>query len=229
MTTTITSAIPMSVQLDMFKQYVRKLKTNIGEEATNNIINNSVVAIVAGTNDMFLSFPVRRLQYDAPSYANMIVNLLLDFIKEIYMLGVRKIVVFNAVPIGCLPTMRTLAGGLQRSCGEDQNNAAQLFNNILKQKLQFSTTSYSQFRVVLIDYYNALINIIENHQKYGFDVADKGCCGTGELEVAYLCNKLAPTCPDRSKYFFWDGFHLTEKGSNIIVNQILQYLVNTLF
>ncbi|XP_076946609.1 GDSL esterase/lipase At5g42170-like [Bidens hawaiensis] len=229
LTTTISAAIPMLVQLDMFKQYIGKLKTKIEEEAANNIINNSVVVIVAGTNDMLLSFPIRRLQYDAPSYANMIVNLLLNFIKEIYNLGVRKIVVFNVVPVGCLPTMRTLAGGLERRCGDNVNNATQLFNNILKQQLQFWATSYPESRVAVIDYYKALINIIENPHKYGFDVTDKGCCGTGELETAYLCNKLASTCPKRSKYIFWDALHLTEKGSNIMVNHILHDLVNILF
>ncbi|KAI3797004.1 hypothetical protein L1987_39693 [Smallanthus sonchifolius] len=230
LTTTITTAIPMSVQLDMFKQYIGRLKRTIEEEGVNNIITNSVVVIVAGNNDLFLSFPLRRPQYDVTAYSNMLVKLVLDFIQEIHTLGVRRIVVFSAPSIGCLPEVRTISGGLLRNCGDEENNAAQLYNSILKQQLQIWASSFPQSKAVFVDYYNPFLSIIESPHNYGFDVADKGCCGlTGEIEVLYLCNKLTPTCPDDSKYFFWDGFHPTEKGYSIIVNHILQDLVKTLF
>ncbi|KAL8244661.1 hypothetical protein R6Q59_010919 [Mikania micrantha] len=167
------STIPMSVQLDMFKEYVGKLKRSIGLETTNNIITNSVVAVSAATNDLLVSLPLRRLQYDAQGYSNMLVKLYLNFTQEIYMLGVRRIVVFCTHPIGCLPAVRTLAGG--------------------------------------------------------FDVTDVGCCGTGELEASYLCNKRTVTCTNQSNYFFWDSLHPTERGYEIIMNSIIQDIVNTLF
>ncbi|KAK9062735.1 hypothetical protein SSX86_019924 [Deinandra increscens subsp. villosa] len=229
LTSTSTAAIPMSVQLDMFKQYIERLKRNVDEEAANNIITNSVAVVVASNNDLFLSFPLRRSQYDALAYSNMLTKLVLNFIQELYTLGVRKMVVFSAPPIGCLPEVRTLAGDPQRRCADKENNLAQLFNTILEQQLQSWTTSFPQSRVAFIDYYNPFINIIENPQTYGFDVVDKRCCGTGEKEASFLCNKLTPTCPDRSKYFFWDGAHLSEKGNSIIIGQIIQDLVNSLF
>ncbi|KAL8201992.1 hypothetical protein R6Q57_011139 [Mikania cordata] len=241
LTTTITTAIPMSVQLDMFKEYIQRLKRNIEEEAANNIITNSVVVVVAGNNDLFLSYQIRKLQYDVPAYSNMIAKIVLKFIQEIHTLGVRRIVIFSAPPIGCLPEVRTLYGGLQRNCADQENIGAQLFNNILKEQLQLWATSYPESRVAFIDYYNSMLSIIKNPLEYapfgcanrllflGFDVADRGCCGTGTIEVIYLCNILTPTCSDRSRYFFWDGFHLTEKGNSIIVNHILEDLVNALF
>ncbi|KAK9062728.1 hypothetical protein SSX86_019917 [Deinandra increscens subsp. villosa] len=229
LTTEITTAIPMSVQVDLFKQYIERLRRNINEEAANNIITNSLVVLVVSTNDLLVSFPLRSSQYDALAYSNMLVKLVLNFIQEVYTLGVRRMVVFSAPPIGCLPEVRTVAGGPQRRCGDKENNLAQLYNTILEQQLQFWTTSFPQSGVTFFDYYNPLINIIENPKKYGFDVVDKGCCGTGKAEVLYLCNKLTPTCPDRSKYLFWDGLHITEKGYNIIVDQLIQDLMNSFF
>ncbi|KAJ0907375.1 hypothetical protein HanRHA438_Chr07g0298191 [Helianthus annuus] len=73
----------MSVQLDMFKQYLGKLKRNIEEEAADNIINNSVAVIVASNNDLLFTLLIRRLQYDAASYANMIVNMVLNLTQGI--------------------------------------------------------------------------------------------------------------------------------------------------
>ncbi|KAL8244662.1 hypothetical protein R6Q59_010920 [Mikania micrantha] len=160
-------AISMSAQLDMFKEYIRKLEGNIGAKNAHNIITNSVVVVVAGNNDLLLALPLRRLQYDVPAYSNMLVKLVLNFTQEIYTLGVRRIVVFNAPPIGCFPAIRTLAGGPQRTCVDTENNLAQIFNNILRQELQFWTTSLPQSRVAFIEYYNTLINIIKNPHKYG--------------------------------------------------------------
>ncbi|KAD2034902.1 hypothetical protein E3N88_41984 [Mikania micrantha] len=229
LTSITTSTIPMSVQLDMFKEYVQKLKRSIGLETTNNIITNSVVAVSAATNDLLVSLPLRRLQYDAQGYSNMLVKLYLNFTQEIYMLGVRRIVVFCTHPIGCLPAVRTLAGGIQRTCVDKDTNLAQFFNNILKQELELSTTSFPQLRVAFVDYYNPFADIIESPHKYGFDVTDVGCCGTGELEASYLCNKRTVTCTNQSKYFFWDSLHPTERGYEIIMNSIIQDIVNTLF
>ncbi|KAL8216479.1 hypothetical protein R6Q57_023316 [Mikania cordata] len=229
LTSTQTSTIPISTQLDMFKEYVGKLKRNVGVETANNIISNSVVVVSIGTNDLLLSQPYRRLQYDVPTYSNMLVKRVLNLTQEIYMLGVRRIVVLSTPPIGCLPAVRTIAGGPQRTCVDEENNIAQLFNNNLKQQLQLWTTAVPQSKVAFIDYYGTLMSIIENPQKYGFDVVDVGCCGTGEIEFSILCNKLAATCENHSKYFFWDSLHPTEKGYNVIVNHIIEDLVNDLF
>ena len=78
-------------------------------------------------------------------------------------------------------------------------------------------------RVVYIDIYNPLLDLIKNPAKYGFEVANKGCCGTGTIEVTKLCNQLQPAgvCIDDSKYVFWDSYHPTKRAYKIIVKQIL--------
>lgn len=58
---------------------------------------------------------------------------------------------------------------------------------------------------------------------------DKGCCGTGNLEAAILCNRFLPTCVDPSKYLFWDSYHPTDKGYNILMNQVVGKYVNDFF
>ncbi|XP_024978984.1 GDSL esterase/lipase At5g42170-like [Cynara cardunculus var. scolymus] len=232
LTPKISSVIPLSVQLDNFKQYIGELKRNIGEEAAQNLITNSVFLVVASTNDLVLNYfgvPVRRLEYDVPAYANKLVKLASNFVQEIYNLGARKIAVFSAPPVGCLPAVRTLAGGALRRCKDKENKAAQLFNSMLEKQLQVLASSLPESRVGFIDFYNPLISIIENPNQYGLEVIDKGCCGTGAIEVAVLCNKLSPTCYDDSKFLFWDSIHLSEEGSKIFVNHILPDVVNSLF
>ena len=57
---------------------------------------------------------------------------------------------------------------------------------------------------------------------------DRGCCGTGELEVAVLCNPLAATCPDASEYVFWDSYHPTEGVYRKLIGQIIDKYVDRL-
>ncbi|XP_021970909.1 GDSL esterase/lipase At5g45960 isoform X2 [Helianthus annuus] len=84
LTTTITSAIPLPVQLDMFKQYMGKLIKKNGKEVANNIISNSVFFISASSNDFLLnyfSFPTRRSQYDVRAYNDMLVKQAVGFVQ----------------------------------------------------------------------------------------------------------------------------------------------------
>lgn len=67
-----------------------------------------------------------------------------------------------------------------------------------------------------------LANAIRNLQIFtmaGFSVANEGCCGTGKIEVAFLCKY---TCTNTSEYVFWDSFHLTERAYRLLVDQILK-------
>jgi len=56
----------------------------------------------------------------------------------------------------------------------------------------------------------------------GFDVTNRGCCSTGVFEVTLTCNRYtAEPCGDPSKLLFWDTYHLTERGYNLLLAQII--------
>ncbi|KAI3724388.1 hypothetical protein L2E82_36162 [Cichorium intybus] len=182
----------------------------------------------SGTNDLIISLPARSLQDDVLTYDRMLVNLTLSFVQQLYEMGARRIGVFSIPPIGCFPAERTLFGGVLRKCVHKENEASQLYNNMLKEQLPLLGSSLSESKIAFVDFYNPLISVINNPQQYGLDVIDRGCCGTGLLEVVILCNRLSLTCLDDSKFFFWDNAHLTEIGCNIFVNQTLPGLVDSL-
>lgn len=84
--------------------------------------------------------------------------------------------VFGAPPIGCLPIQRTLAGGLHRTCVDEYNDAAKLYNTKLSSKLDSLAKNLSQSNVVYIDIYNPLFDIIQNPQTYGIHFFNGFCC-----------------------------------------------------
>ncbi|KAK8580809.1 hypothetical protein V6N13_143867 [Hibiscus sabdariffa] len=225
LTPQLASVISMSAQLDYFKEYVAKLKELVGEERTNFILAKSIYLVVAGSDDIANTYFVlraRKLQYDIPAYTDLMLNSATDFLTELYGLGARRIGVFSTPPIGCVPSQRTLAGGIERECADDYNVAARLFNKKLSAALNSLGTSMPHGKFVYIDVYNPLLDLIKTPKKYGFEVANKGCCGTGNIEVAILCNKWSPsTCPDVSKYIFWDSYHPTEQAYRALLIPLL--------
>ncbi|KAK7382934.1 hypothetical protein VNO78_28598 [Psophocarpus tetragonolobus] len=219
------TVISLSGQLEMFKEYIVKLKGHVGDNRTNFILANSLFFVVLGSNDIsntyFLSH-LREMQYDVPAYSDLIVNSASNFFQEIYELGARRIAVLGAPAVGCVPFHRTLRGGIERKCIEKYNNAVVLFNDKLSKEIHYLNQNLPSSRIVYFDVYNPLLDIILNHKKYGYKVGDRGCCGSGNLEVALTCNHLEPTCPNVLDYVFWDSFHPTESVYKKLVPALLK-------
>ncbi|PON93932.1 Lipase [Trema orientale] len=230
MTPKIAAVLSFPEQLGMFKEYLGKLTATVGKEGTKFILENAIFLVVAGSDDIantYFTIRIRKLQYDVPSYTDLMVNGASDFIKDLYQLGARRIGVFGTPPIGCVPSQRTLGGGLFRVCAEEYNEAAILFNSKISATLDSLKSKLPNSRLVYVDIYNPLLELILNPQKYGFDQVDKGCCGTGALEVAILCNPLTPPCENPSSRIFWDSYHPSEAAYKILVPQLLKKYVNS--
>ncbi|KAH9660187.1 GDSL esterase/lipase EXL3 [Citrus sinensis] len=147
---------------------------------------------------------------------------------DLYGLGVRKIGVLSTLPLGCLPIIRTLHGGPMRFCGDNANRAAQLFNSKLLAEVNSLNSSLPQAKIVYVDVYNPLLDLIKNPVKSGFRVPDRSCCGTGLFEAVILCNQLTPfTCDNVSEFVFWDSAHPSERAYRIMAPPILQDLKKT--
>lgn len=45
----------------------------------------------------------------------------------------------------------------------------------------------------------------------GFEEVSSGCCGSGYLEVSFMCNPKSYVCSNTSAYVFFDSIHPSEK------------------
>ncbi|KAK1570570.1 hypothetical protein Q3G72_003919 [Acer saccharum] len=85
LTTLASKAIPVSKQIKLFRDYIRKIKGIVGEEKAKKIISGSLVVISAGTNDFIFSFydiPTRRLEFSVGGYQDFLLHRLRSFVKE---------------------------------------------------------------------------------------------------------------------------------------------------
>ncbi|KAL0837630.1 hypothetical protein Bca101_089520 [Brassica carinata] len=222
LTSKLLSIIPMSDQLEYFQEYLSKIKQHFGEEKVKFILEKSVFLVVASSNDLGETYWARSLEYSRNAYAEYLADLASVFIKKLSGLGAKKIGVFSAVPVGCVPAQRTLFGGFKRECYETLNKMAIHFNSKLSSSMDALQKELPS-KLVYIDIYETLHDIMTNSSKYGFKVADKGCCGTGRIALAVLCNKLTPfTCSDPSTHVFFDSYHPTEKAYQIITDKLMK-------
>ncbi|CAM8881153.1 unnamed protein product [Rhodiola kirilowii] len=187
LTPQIVSVNSLLDQLKMFDEYKTRLQKIVGMDRANFIVGNSLYIISAGINDIantyfLLSF--RRLQYDLAGYTDLMASSASHFLKNLYKLGARKIGVFNAPPLGCLPAQRTLGGALVgRPCIELYNQATQLYNLKLQKVIDAFNKRNTDALAHVIEIYNPFLDFIQSPTKYGFEVVDRGCCGTGALEL----------------------------------------------
>ncbi|CAL1361122.1 unnamed protein product [Linum trigynum] len=226
LTARIVSVLSLSDQVELFKEYLKKIRQGMGEEAAATIVSQSAYLICVGSDDIantYFSTPTRRLHYDINSYTDLMARYASTFYEELYRIGARRIGVLSLPPIGCLPSQRTSGGGPNRSCSNSSNQAAQLFNSKLSAVLDSLSKTHPDALFVYLDVYNRLTSIIHNPIQYGFEVVVKGCCGTGTIEASILCTSVSDsqTCKDASKYLFWDSYHPSEKGYGILSDMVI--------
>lgn len=87
--------------------------------------------------------------------------------QELYHSGARRIGIIGAPPIGCMPSQRTLAGGIERECVTLYNEAATMFNSQLSKEVQRLDSTLLGSKIVYIDIYTPLLDMILRPFAYG--------------------------------------------------------------
>lgn len=92
---------------------------------------------------------------------------LIIVMQELYGVGARRIGVFSIPVIGCVPSQRTLGGGMQRACSNSTNQAAIMFNSKLFSKMSSLRKKFSDAKFVYLESYSTFMDILQHPHKYG--------------------------------------------------------------
>ncbi|KAI4355563.1 hypothetical protein L6164_004323 [Bauhinia variegata] len=220
-------AIPLSQQLNYFKEYQGKLAKVAGSSKANSIVKEALYILTAGTSDFVNNYYVNpwiNKAYTPDQYGSLLVGSFQSFIKTLYGLGARKIGVTSLPPLGCLPAVRTLFGFHQKGCVSNLNTDVQGFNKKINSTAASLQKKLPGLRLVVFDIYKPLCNLVQCPSKYGFTEARRGCCGTGTVErSSLLCNpKSFGTCPNATQYVFWDGVHLSQAANQVLADALIE-------
>lgn len=80
----IQSALSLPDQLNLFKEYVGRIKAAVREEQAAATVAESLYVVVCGSDDIantYFSTTVRRAHYDIPSYINLMVDYASSFFQ----------------------------------------------------------------------------------------------------------------------------------------------------
>ncbi|KAM1595197.1 hypothetical protein PS2_001485 [Malus domestica] len=236
LTLAVSKATSLSRQLEDFDEALRRMRRTVGEKNCSEIVNNAVFVISVGTNDMVFNLydvPVtrRKIEFSPSGYQDFLLKRLGSFIQNLHKRGARRFQVAGLPPIGCLPmqlTIGSIFNGLRRVCVEQQNKDSQAYNTNLQGLIQRLQASLPGSRLAYFDTYHPILDMFNNPSKYGFVQTHAGCCGTGMVELGPMCGKLSLTCPDPSKFLFWDAMHPSQAAYKVLADisekTVLPYL-----
>lgn len=220
------SVLPLWKEVEYFKQYQQQLRDYLGNEKTNDVLEEALYLISIGTNDFLDNYymrPGRSSQFSVEEYGDFLIGLAENFIKDLYELGARKLSLGGLPPMGCLPLERTTNIMLGRPCTEEYNDVAKEFNEKLTNLVGKLNKELKGLQLVFSNPYEILLEMIQKPSHFGFDHGDIACCATGLVEMGYMCDKMNPfTCKDANKYVFWDSFHPTEKTNGIAATHLIK-------
>ncbi|KAL5218592.1 hypothetical protein ABZP36_019276 [Zizania latifolia] len=222
-TATLYSAIPLSRQLDYFREYQAKVEAVAGGGG-KKLTSESIYVVSAGTSDYVQNYyvnPMLGAAYTPDQFADLLMQPFTTFVEGLYGLGARRIGVTSLPPMGCLPASVTLFGG-GGGCVERLNNDSRIFNTKLEAASDAVRRQHSDLKLVVFDIYNPLLDLVNNPTNAGFFESRRACCGTGTIETSVLCNQGAPgTCANATGYVFWDGFHPTDAANKVLADALL--------
>lgn len=225
-TSSVLNVIPLWKEIEMYKEYQKRLRDYVGEQKANEIIAGAAYLVSMGTNDFlenYYSLPTTRMHYTVQEFEDHILGLAKQFVEEIYSVGARKISMPGLPPMGCLPLERTNNFMANNECNEEYNNVAIEYNGKMGDLVNQLNSQLPGIQVVFSNPYNVLHQIIKKPYLFGMEVTSKACCGTGLVEMSYLCLMDGfLTCSDADKYVFWDSFHPTEMTNRIVAQHVFK-------
>ncbi|KAI3727292.1 hypothetical protein L1987_67105 [Smallanthus sonchifolius] len=219
-------AIPLSQQLQYYKEYQGKLSQVAGSAKSASIIKDALYLISAGNSDFVQNYyvnPFINKVYTADQYGTYLIGIFSSFVKDLYGLGARRIGVTSLPPLGCLPAVRTLFGSHEKGCVASFNTDAQAFNKKVNAAATQLGKQLPGLKLVIFDIFQPLYDLVKNPSSHGFKEATRGCCGTGRVETTvFLCNpKSVGTCSNATEYVFWDSVHPSEAANQVLADTLI--------
>ncbi|CAM8958380.1 unnamed protein product [Rhodiola kirilowii] len=109
-------------------------------------------------------------------------------------------------------------------CVKEQNDDTRVYNKKLIRQISKMQKQFPGNQAQLPQTYIVHCSTwIKHPSKYGFEVTNAGCCGTGLVEAGPLCNVLSIAVQIRPSTCFWDAIHPTEAAYYYIAQSILRH------
>ncbi|KAE8772205.1 GDSL esterase/lipase APG [Hordeum vulgare] len=169
-TSLVLKVIPLSQQLEYFKEYKSKLAVVTGKSQSQSIISGALYIISSGSNDLALNYYINPLLFKTltiDQYADLIVSILSNTVTQLHGMGARRIGVFSLPPLGCFPAAITVFGLRKSGCVSRINRGVQIYNKKLNIAVNTLSRQYHDLKIAVLDTYKPLYNIVNSPRSQG--------------------------------------------------------------
>ncbi|CAN0840945.1 GDSL esterase/lipase At1g71691 [Linum grandiflorum] len=216
--------ISLTHQVQQFTDSLQTFILNIGENATAELVSNSVLYISIGINDYIHYYlpNISNVQnlYLPWSFNQFLASSMRQEIKNLYDMSVRKMVIMGMPPIGCAPHYLWKYNSNNGECVKEINDMIMEFNFLMRYMVEQLYYELPDAKIIFCDVYESSMDIIKNHEHYGFTETTSACCGLGKYRGWIMCMAPEMACSNASNHIWWDQYHPTAAANAILADNI---------
>ncbi|KAL5224122.1 hypothetical protein ABZP36_010761 [Zizania latifolia] len=163
-------AIPLSQQLEYFKEYQSKLAAVAGSSQAQSIINGSLYIISAGASDFVQNYYINPFLFKtqtADQFSDRLISIFSDTVTQLYGMGARRIGVTSLPPLGCLPAAITLFGHGSSGCVSRLNSDSENFNGKMNATVDSLSSQFPDLKIAVFDIYTPLLSLVTSPESQG--------------------------------------------------------------
>ncbi|XP_057793486.1 GDSL esterase/lipase At1g29670-like [Salvia miltiorrhiza] len=206
-----------------------ELEQQLGSNNRKKRLSDYLFVVGSGGNDYSLNYflGLAGANVSLQAFTTNLTATLSTQLKRLHGLGARKFVLMAINPNGCSP-MATARVPTQEGCVENLNRASLMFNANLKNLVDDIRPQMPASKLVFVNSYNILSDIITSPTSQGFRDASSSCCEVRQVSeggTGILCKRGGSICTNRSEYVFFDGLHPTEAVNDIIATKAFSSLL----
>ncbi|KAI3844765.1 hypothetical protein MKX03_003409 [Papaver bracteatum] len=190
------------------------------------------MALVALSGNDYLQYKIHGGTDEGfPAFVVKVLDQLELNLREIGKIGVKKVVMLNLEPLGCLPIKALFR--CYEKCDEHANSQTMFHNMLLQQIVQRLNNETTDSPFQILDLYNAFLSVINKQggedysasitKTRSFEFANpllKPCCrGLCGIVVGNGV-KLYTLCENPTDKIFWDAFHPSQSGWKAIFSAL---------
>ncbi|XP_031117565.1 GDSL esterase/lipase At1g29670-like [Ipomoea triloba] len=183
--------------------------------SARDYLNKCFYSVGMGNNDYINNYLMPQNYtssslYTPDQFAELLVKKYSVQLRTLYALGARKVAVFGAGVLGCIPEEMETHGNGSLSCVDSVNTVVQKFNDRMKPLIDDLNANLSGAKFILI---NMTSLALGDPSVIGINNINQACCQVSTTKAKGQCEPGQVPCSNRNAYMFWDNFHLTDIGN----------------
>ncbi|EOY33147.1 hypothetical protein QUC31_019092 [Theobroma cacao] len=217
-------------QLRQVFETLQLFELQLGRESAYHFIRSSIFYLSFGKDDyigLFLrNFSGVMVKYSGHEFAQILVNQMVNAMRNLYDLNVRRVICMGILPLGCTPSFLLewyvpTAGGNNNDgtgCVEEINERVLQYNIMLEEEIIRLNEELPDAQIVFCDLYQGVKKIITHPQFYGFEDANSACCGLGLYGAEIGCLSADMACNTVSSHVWWDFYSPTPEVNSLLAD-----------